>query len=101
MPKNHRSGKKIGKNHTTVIDAAEKVVDFLVKLPDVSKVITGHITNGIKNAPASMKLEKKSGCLLIKVRGSKSIQEISIFSKNLETVQAHLKEAFQQFIKKK
>ena len=84
MPKNHRSGKKIGKSHTTVIDAAEKVIDFLVKLPDVSKVITGRITSGIKNAPASMKIEKKTGCLLIKVRGSKSIQEISIFSKKIK-----------------
>ncbi len=101
MPKNHRSGKKIGRNHTTVIDAAEKVVDFLVKLPDVSKVITGHITNGIKTAPASMKIEQKTGCLMIKVRGTKSIQEISIFSKNLEEVQSQLEEAFQQYIQKK
>ncbi len=101
MPKNHRSGKKIGKSHTTVIDAAEKVIDFLIKLPDVSKVMAGRIASGIKNAPASMKIEKKTGCLLIKVRGSKSIQEISIFSKNLEKVQEQLEENFHQFFQKK
>lgn len=60
MSKNHRSGGKMGGKHTTVIDAAEKVVDFLLKLPEVSNVVAGRIKSGIGTAQQRIKFKKRN-----------------------------------------
>jgi hypothetical protein len=95
MAKNHRSGGKMGGRHTTVIDAAEKVVDFLLKCPEVSNVIAGHIKSGIGTAQQRIKIKKETGCLSVVVRGGASIQEIKVFSQNLDRVQEALEKNFQ------
>jgi hypothetical protein len=95
MAKNHRSGGKMGGRHTTVIDAAEKVVDFLLKCPEVSNVIAGHIKSGIGTAQQRIKIKKEAGCLSVMIRGGASIQEIKVFSQDLDKVQELLEEKFQ------
>ncbi|EKE11688.1 MAG: hypothetical protein ACD_15C00037G0017 [uncultured bacterium] len=93
---NHRSGGKIGGRHTTVIDAAKPVVDFLLKHPDVTSITVGYIKMRLKTAPQRIKVMEESGCLLLKVRGTASIQELRVFSKNIEKVKNDLEEKFKK-----
>jgi hypothetical protein len=44
--KNHRSGGKIGGNHTTLIDLASVVTDIASGLPEVTTVSPGFIKSG-------------------------------------------------------
>ena len=85
----------MGGRHTTVIDAATKVVDFLLKLPEVNNIIAGHIKSGIGTAQQRIKIKKETGCLSIIVRGGASIQEIKVFSQELDEVQKKLEKNFQ------
>jgi len=92
--KNHYQGKKMGGRHTTVIDAARKVVDFLETLPEVSKIATGFITSGVGGGQQRIKISDMTGGILIKVRGNISIQEIRVYSSNIESTKAALEENF-------
>lgn len=91
---NHRSGGKIGGRHTTVIDAARPIIDFLLKDPGVSNITIGHIKMGIKAGPQRVKITEETGCLLIKIRGSASIQEIRVFAKELSEINKKLRGNF-------
>jgi len=95
---NHRSGGKIGGRHTTVIDAARPVVDFLLKNPAVTSIAVGHIKMGIGTGPQRMKIKEETGCLLVKIRGSASIQEIRIFAKRLTEIKNDLEEKFKNLL---
>jgi len=95
---NHRSGGKIGGRHTTVIDAARPIVDFLLKKSDVTSVAVGHIKMGIKASQQRVKIREETGCLMVKIRGSASIQEIRVFSKNLAKIKQDLEERFEDIL---
>lgn len=95
---NHRCGGKIGGKHTTVIDAAKPVVDFLLKNTDVTSVTVGFIKMRLKTAPQRMKIMEESGCLFLKVRGTASIQELRVFSKNLAQVRKDLEMKFKDIL---
>jgi hypothetical protein len=98
MSKNHRAGKKIGGKHTTIIDAAGKIIDFLSKEDNVIKITTGAIKMRLRPARHSLKISIETGCLLLKVRGSASIQEIRVFSQNLTAVKDAIEAKFPQQI---
>lgn len=98
MSKNHRSGGKMGGKHTTVIDAAQSVVDYLMRHAHVSNIIAGHITMRLKAAPHRMKIMEESGCLLLKVRGTASIQEIRVFAADIEKVKGDIEQKFRHFL---
>ncbi|PID52635.1 MAG: hypothetical protein CR972_00990 [Candidatus Moraniibacteriota bacterium] len=100
MSKNHRSGGKMGGKHTTLIDAAQPVVDYLMRNSHISNIIAGHITMRLKTAPHRLKIIEESGCLLLKVRGTASIQEIRVFASDLDIVKDDISKHFQTFIKK-
>ncbi|MFA7209221.1 MAG: DUF2103 domain-containing protein [Parcubacteria group bacterium] len=95
---NHRSGGKIGGRHTTVIDAARPIIDFLLKDPGVSNIAIGHIKMGIKAGPQRVKIKEETGCLLIKIRGSASVQEIRVFAKELSEINKKLKVNFKNVV---
>jgi hypothetical protein len=94
MSKNHRAGGKMGGRHTTLIDAAQPIVDYLMKHHLVTNIIAGHITMRIKSAPHRLKVMEESGCLLLKVRGTASLQEIRVFSPDLAQVRADIEDHF-------
>jgi len=96
MTKNTRNGYKMGGKHTTVIDAAEKVVDYLRSNGDVDKVVASRIKMGLKTSKHSMKIIHETGCLLLKVRGTASIQDIRVFSQNISTIQKAIENKFPQ-----
>lgn len=100
MAKNHRAGRKIGGRHTTVIDASIPLIDFLQKHPLVTNIIFGRIKMGIGSAPQRLKFREESGCILITVRGSASVQEIRVFSKDLGTVVDDVQKHFRMLCEK-
>ena len=85
--KNHRQGGKMGGRHTTVIDAAQQVVNLAHKMPEVTKVVAGFITPGIKGGQQRIKIKEMVGGLLLVVRGSASMQEVRVYSNNIKKTQ--------------
>ncbi len=82
MSKGHRQGGKIAGRHTTVIPAAEKIVDFLQRQEIVNKISIGFIKHGIKSGNHSIKFIEMDSGLLLKIRGSASIQEIRVYTES-------------------
>jgi len=91
MSKGHKQGGKITGSHTTVIPAAEKVIDLLQKNVGVQKISIGFIKQGIKSGRQAMKIMEMDSGLLLKMRGTASIQEIRVYTNNPEKVKGVLK----------
>ena len=90
--KNHRSGKKSAGKHTTLIDAAIDVYDYLVKIPAVSAVTIGQIKVNLPVTAHRIIIKELSGCLSVKVRGTRSIQELKVYSQDIEMVRIILEQ---------
>lgn len=97
MSKGHRQGGKITGSHTTVIPAAEKIVDFLQRQGEVNKISVGFIVHGIKSGKHTVKVMETDTGLLLKVRGSASIQEIRVYTKNKEVVISSIKKFAEKY----
>lgn len=91
MSKGHRQGGKIKGRHTTIIPAAEKIVDLLSRNPEVKKISIGFIKHGIKNGKHAIKVTDLDSGVLLKIRGTASIQEIRIYADTKESVKNSLK----------
>lgn len=90
---NHFQGGKVTASHTTIIDAARRPVIAAEKLSCVTKVSLGMI-KVIPRGTASIKyLTESEGCILAKVRGTTSIQEIRIYCSNPELVKEQMSAA--------
>ncbi|HIP49850.1 MAG TPA: hypothetical protein EYG99_00170 [Candidatus Pacebacteria bacterium] len=97
MSKGHKQGGKITGSHSTIIPAAERLVDFLQKINEIDKISIGFIKQGIKSGKHSIKIMELNSGLLLKVRGSASIQEIRIYAKNKKNVENSVKEFAQKY----
>ena len=85
---NHLSGGKYTASHTSIIKAAINPTKAAAQLECVSKISLGLIQS-LKNGPTSLKfIDEGPTCLLVKIRGSRSLQEIRIYTSNKEVVQA-------------
>lgn len=79
---------KFSSPHSTYIDQAKKLLKFLDKNPNVSKISLG-IIRPKKSASKSFTKPKAtlaSNHILIKVSSKLAVQEIRIYGKNLEQV---------------
>lgn len=77
----HRAGGKFASSHTTLIEAAEALVDAAVRLPEVTKISLGEIKvigKGMRN----IKFLETGGGFKCIVRGNTSRQFIYIYSDN-------------------
>jgi len=84
------AGGKYAPSHSSVTMTAARPVKAAANLDCVSKVILGMITP-IGNGPTSVKfLDEGPGCLLAKIRGHRSIQEIRFYTSDKEAVKAKL-----------
>jgi len=93
-PSGHLSGGKYTASHTTVIAAAEAPARAAARLDCVSKISLGLIQT-LRNGPPAIKfLEEGSGCLLVKVRGGRSIQEVRVYTTDMAETQAAMEAAF-------
>lgn len=91
MPKGHRQGGKVQGRHTTIIPAAEKIVDLLSKNSEVKKITAGFIKHGIKSGKHAIKITDLESGLLLKIRGTASIQEIRVYTNAKEEIKNLLK----------
>lgn len=90
----HLSGGKFTASHTTVIEAASGPARAVAQLPCVSKVSLGLIKT-LKNGPPAIKfLDEGAGCVLAKVRGARSIQEVRVYTTDKEAAKAAMEAAF-------
>jgi hypothetical protein len=94
MSKGHRAGGKISGKHTTIIPATEKIIDFLEKQAEVKKISVGFIKQGIKGGKHSLKIIKTTSGLLLKVRGTASIQDIWVYTEDADGVVEMIKDKF-------
>lgn len=85
----HIAGGKISRSHTTIIDAAKKVVLKAEKLPEVNKISLGKITAGLPVGSHRIKCIPITGGLRAEIRGTSSKQQIYIYTSDyLSTEQA-------------
>ncbi len=90
----HLSGGKYTASHTTVIDAALLPAQAAARLECVSKISLGLIKT-LRNGPPAIKFtEECAGCLLVKVRGVSSLQEIRVYTTNKDAVEEVMRAAF-------
>ena len=92
MPKKLAGG-KYAPSHTSVTDTALKPVRAAASLSCVTKISLGMITP-IGNGPISMKCSDDGPtCLLVKVRGPRSIQELRVYTSDKQSVIAAMQDA--------
>ena len=90
----HLSGGKYTASHTTVIDAALGPAQAAAQLECVRKISLGLIKT-LRNGPPALKFSEESpGCLLVKVRGASSIQELRVYTTDKDATQAAMEAAF-------
>lgn len=90
----HLSGGKYTASHTTVIEAAEMPARAAAALECVSKVSLGLIKT-LRNGPPAIKFtDEGPSCLLVKVRGVSSLQEVRVYHKDKGAVVAAMTAAF-------
>ncbi len=90
----HLSGGKYTTSHTTVIEVAEMPARAAAGLECVSKVSLGLIKT-LRNGPPAIKFtDEGPGCLLVKVRGVSSLQEVRVYHKDKNAVVVAMSAAF-------
>jgi hypothetical protein len=94
--KTNATNKKASGKHTTLIDAAVPVYAFICKISEVSSVSAGQIKMNLPNAPHRVIIKEMTSCLSVKIRSTKSIQELKVYSQNLDAVKKILEEKFNQ-----
>jgi hypothetical protein len=98
MPSNrasgHLSGGKFTASHTTVTQAADAPARAVAQLECVSKIALGLIKT-LHNGPPALKfLDEGPGCLLAKVRGVRTIQEVRVYTTDKDATKAAMQAAF-------
>ncbi len=87
------SGGKFTASHTSIITAAHKPVAAAANLSCVKKISLGVIIP-IRNGSFSIKFSDESpGCILAKIRGTRSIQEIRIYTSDKALVEEVMNKA--------
>ncbi len=82
----HLSGKKISKKHSTVIDAAQKIISLLVNNPLVNRLSIGEI-RVIGNGPKRIKIVHFPAGIKLTIRGRNSVQYFFIYTKKSQEVE--------------
>lgn len=74
---------RITKSHSTLIEEAEKIIKYLNRDDNVSRVSAG-VIQSIGSGPIKVKITTDSGAILLQVRGSSSVQDVRIFSSDFQ-----------------
>jgi len=90
----HFAGKRVSKQHSTVIEAAHDVVKFLHTLPAVSKIALGRIDVHLPPTEKRLKFSEIRGGLKLQIRGTNSIQQIMVYSTDVPSVKSKLESEF-------
>ncbi len=92
MKKGHRAGGKYAGSHTTVIPAAALLTDVASRLPEVTKISLGFVTSGLRSVGGlrRAKVTERGGNLLVSVRDNTSLQQVVIYSADLQATKRAL-----------
>ena len=82
-------GSKISRRHSTVIEAAEPLVEAAKALPQVSKVVLGEIVP-LKGAPMRLKFVPVPAGLKMVVRGGATQQTFFLYTADPHATEHHL-----------
>src|SRR3989344_7780375 len=85
MPQNTPKA-RLAPSHKTYIPVADNFRVFARKIPGVTCVSAGIIKAGLSPAPIRVKIVDESGCILLKVRGPVCIQEVRVYTSNMQEV---------------
>lgn len=83
---------KLRGNHRTLIDLAAQVVELARALPGVS-ASPGYLRAGQGGGKRKVKIGDGKGCILLTVRQSHTIQEVRVFSPDLQATKLALSRA--------
>jgi len=92
----HFAGKRVSKQHSTVIEAAHDVVKFLHTLPVVTKIALGRIDVHLPPTEKRMKFSEIRGGLKLQIRGTNSIQQIMVYSTDVHSIKNRLEIEFKE-----
>jgi hypothetical protein len=95
MPQ-HRHGKKFSSNHTTLLDLSAVMVDIAAKYPEVRMITPGVVENGsgVKGGISrKVKFAWIKGGLLMTVRQSRSVQDVYVYTSDIQTTMVALARA--------
>ncbi len=87
MSKDHVSSDKISGDHTTFIEPAAALVEYVVRLDSVRRVTPGFIEAGLKggqSGPPRIKITMGDGCVKLAVRQNKSLQTVFIYTSDVQ-----------------
>lgn len=79
--KDHASGKKVGRSHSTIIDAARVIIETANRQAEVHNISLGHIVMKLHPGQIRYKIKPISGGLKVTVRGPTSKQIIIVYSR--------------------
>jgi hypothetical protein len=85
--------KKVTRSHTTIIDAARPLLQAAEKSEHVTKISLGIIKN-IGTGKTGLKFQPTTGGMKVVVRGNTTIQELYIYTKEVEKVTKILTHSF-------
>ncbi|HLB52078.1 hypothetical protein A3F07_03170 [candidate division WWE3 bacterium RIFCSPHIGHO2_12_FULL_38_15] len=83
----HRSGGKYAGSHSTLMNSATTIADFLERNGDIRRISLGLIRNHSGGGGARvLKMLDDTGCVLLVVSQGGSVQQIRIYSDNSQKV---------------
>ena len=91
----HRDGKKSRGTHTTCSDLSARVHDIAVRIQEVTGVSLGILESGkgVSGGSQKVKIGDMKGGLLLTVRQSRSVQEVRVYSTNVQAARLALARA--------
>lgn len=97
----HAQGDKMSRRHTTLIEAAVGIVRTARALACVTKISLGKITQVVgRTAERRLKIMNVPAGLFVKVRGTKTLQELFIYTADQRTATQAITAAFRKGRKK-
>ena len=95
MTGNHKAGGKITRSHTTIIDQALPIINFIEKHAEVNKIGLGMIKKITVGNPRIKYLPITGGFKLV-IRGRISIQEFYIYTKEPKLLQETISKKYSE-----
>jgi hypothetical protein len=91
----HRDGKKSRGTHTTCSDLSARVHDIAVRLHEVTGVALGVLQSGtgVSGGSQKVKIGDMKGGMILTVRQSRSVQEVRVYSTNVQAARLALARA--------
>ena len=81
---------RLSRGHQTYIALAEKIRDGALKLEHISMISPAVIDGGVRPGEQHVTLKDENGCVLLMIRGTTAVQELRVYSRNLQDTKLQL-----------